>query len=185
MLTQSVPEIFDVITKRKSPPSRKQPKKSYEKHLKKHWWKSQAASKIQKSQNPYQNKRKQRSRSEFVWKVKMLPNVLPLEASHSSLDIFKRSPALITLESILYKKLGPIESTNGPTLEFEVVGDGNNFLDLQKILLERKCKKSQNDSPDLRYGAANIAQFDTLVFINNTSHSLFSECTVSANGIKV
>ena len=44
---------------------------------------------------------------------------------------------------------------------------------------------SQNHDSDLRYGAANAAQFDTHVCVTNILQSLFSECTVTANGKKV
>ena len=70
--------------------------------------------------------------------LKMLPNFLPLEASHSSLDIFERSPILITFDSSFEQKIGPIYSPNGPTFGFEVVGDRNNFLDLQKVFFGDK-----------------------------------------------
>ena len=114
-----------------------------------------------------------------------MPNILPLETSHSSLDIFERSPVLITFDSSFEQKIGPIYSPNGPTLEFEVVGDRNNFLDLQKIFLEIKCKIKQSDGNDLRYDATDATQTDTPIFVNNTLHSLFSECTCTANGIKI
>ena len=39
-------------------------------------------------------------------KLKLLPNVLPLEVSHSSLDIFERSPVLITFDSSFEQKTG-------------------------------------------------------------------------------
>ena len=115
----------------------------------------------------------------------MLRNVLPLEASHSSLDNFERSPVLITFDSSFEQKIGPIYSPNGPTLEFEVVGDRNSFLDLQKFFLEIKCKVTQTDGTDLRYDATSAANSDNPIFVNNTLHSLFSECTVTANGIKI
>ena len=71
-----------------------------------------------------QNGSREVSRISFQ-KLTMLPNVLPLEASHSSLDIFERSTVLITFDSSFEQKIGPIYSPNGPTLEFEVVGDRN------------------------------------------------------------
>ena len=38
-------------------------------------------------------------------------------------------------------------------LEFEVLGDRNNFIDLQKLLLEIKCKiLNANNDGDLRTG---------------------------------
>ena len=69
-------------------------------------------------------------------------------------------------------------------LEFEVLGDRNNFIDLQKILLEEKCKITQSNYVDLRTGA-DAAGTDAPYFSNNALHSLFSECTVSANGVKI
>ena len=70
-------------------------------------------------------------------KLKMLPNVLPLEASQSSLVIFEHSPVLIIFDSFSGQEIGPIHSPNGPTLEFEVVGDRNNFLDLRNFFGDR------------------------------------------------
>lgn len=115
----------------------------------------------------------------------MLPNILPIEASHTSLDIFERSPVLITFDSSFEQKVGPTYSPDGPTLEFEIVGDRNNFLDLQKIFLEIKCKILQNDNNNLRYDNTSTANSDLPIFVNNTLHSLFSECTITANGIKI
>lgn len=115
----------------------------------------------------------------------MLPNVLPVEASHSSLDIFDRPPLLITFDTSFEQKIGPLYAPNGPTLEFEVVGDRTNFIDLQNIYLGIKCKILQSNGNNLRYDATDAAASDLPVFVNNTLHSLFSECTVAANGIKI
>ena len=87
----------------------------------------------------------------------MLPNVLPLEASHNSLDIFERSPVLITFDSSFYQKIGSIHSPNGPTLKFEVVGDRNTFLNWQKNFLKIKCNVTQTDGRDLRFDSRSAA----------------------------
>ena len=66
-------------------------------------------------------------------------------------------------------------------LEFEVAGDRNIFIDLQKLFLEIKCKIVRDSEADLKYdagAAADVTKTDVL-------HSLFSDCTVSANGLKV
>ena len=67
----------------------------------------------------------------------MITNLLPLEATHSSLDLFEKAPLLVTFDYSFEQKIGPAYSPNGPNLEFEVVGDRNNFIDLQKIYLEK------------------------------------------------
>ena len=101
---------------------------------------------LQRNEKPLRNQNANREVGPIsLQKSKILPNTSPLEASHSSLDIFERSPVLITFDSSFEQKIGPIYSPNGPTLEFEVVGDRNSFLDLQKIFLETKCKIKQSD----------------------------------------
>ena len=73
-------------------------------------------------------------------------------------------------------------------LEFEVAGDRNNFIDHQKIFLEIKCKIVQSSDADLKYdntAAADLTKTDAPYFCNNVLHSLFSDCTVSANGLKI
>ena len=69
-------------------------------------------------------------------------------------------------------------------LEFEVLVDRNNFIDLQKLLLEFKCKISWNNKGDLRTGT-DAANADAPYLSKNALHSLFSECTVSANVVKI
>ena len=50
--------------------------------------------------------------------------------------------------------------------------------------MEIKCKITQANDADLRAGTE-AADRDTPCFVNNTLHSLFSECTVSANGFEI
>ena len=73
-------------------------------------------------------------------------------------------------------------------LELDVAGDRNNFIDLQKIFLEVKCKIVQSSEADLRYdagAATDVTKTDAPCFCNNVLHSLFSDCKVSANGLKI
>ena len=117
--------------------------------------------------------------------------MLPSEATHSSLDLFEKTPLLITFDDSFCQKIGPVYSPNGPMLEFEVTGDRNNFIDLQKIFLEIKCKVVQSDGSQLEYDGTNDASIadtsktNSPYLANNALHSLFSDCTVSANGLKI
>ena len=73
-------------------------------------------------------------------------------------------------------------------LEFEVTGDRNNFIDLQKFFLEIKCKIVQSSGDDLKYdgaATADTARTDAPYLCHIVLHSLFSDCTVSANGLKI
>ena len=115
----------------------------------------------------------------------MIANLLPNEATHSSLDLFEKQPLLINFENAFDQKIGPVYSANGPMLEFEITGDRNNFVDLQKIYLEIRCKVTQSNGADLRYDNTDPTVFDSPFLVNNSLYSLFSDCTLSANGLKI
>ena len=115
----------------------------------------------------------------------MIANLLPNEATHSSLDLFEKQPLLITFENAFDQKIGPVYSPNGPMLEFEITGDRNNFVDLQKIYLEIRCKVTQSNGADLRYDNTDPTVSDSPFLVNNSLYSLFSDCTLSANGLKI
>ena len=66
--------------------------------------------------------------------------------------------------------------------------DRNNFTDLQNVFLEIKCKNVQSSEADLKYDAAATADITKTYFpyfCNNVLHSIFSDCTESANGQKL
>ena len=81
----------------------------------------------------------------------MIAKLLPNEATHSSLDLFGKQPLLRTFENAFDQKIGPVYSPNGPMLEFEITGDRNNFVDLQKNYLEIRCRVTPSNGADLRY----------------------------------
>ena len=61
------------------------------------------------------------------------------EATHSSLDLFEKQPLLKTIENAFDQKFGPVYLNNVRMFEFENTGDRNNFVDLQKFYLEKRC----------------------------------------------
>ena len=61
----------------------------------------------------------------------MITNLLPAEATHTTLDLFEKQPLLITFDNAFTQKVGPSYSPDGSMLEFEVLGDRNHFIDLQ------------------------------------------------------
>ena len=117
----------------------------------------------------------------------MITNLLPNEATHTSLDLFERPSLLVAFDGAFEQRIGPVYSPNGPTLEFKVVGDRNNFIKLQDIFLEISCSIHQHNGADLRYTDTDtsIENSDQPVFVNNILHSLFSDCDVFANGVKI
>ena len=114
----------------------------------------------------------------------MNTNLLPAQATNTTLDLFEKQPLLITFENAFTQKVGPSYSPDGPMLEIEVVGDRNNFIDLQKFQLEIKSKITRTNDADLRTGT-DATNTDSPYFSNNALHSLFSECTVLAKGVKL
>ena len=115
----------------------------------------------------------------------MISNLLPTEATHSSLDLFEKPPLLVTFENAFTQKIGPSYSPDGPMLEFEVLGDRNNFIDLQRTRLEIVARIVQNNGNVLRTHATEAGQRDAPYLVNNPLSSLFSECTVSLNVEKI
>ena len=66
----------------------------------------------------------------------MVSNLLPSEATHSSLNLFEKPPLLVLFENAFTQTNGPSCSTDSPMLEFEVLGDRNIYIDLKRTRLE-------------------------------------------------
>ena len=160
LLLQSVPELVNVVSKKKS--AKQALKNTISNTVKKQTGGSLAlrirrqnriyrrlskrsGSKARKSTNMRKtviskNKQPKRSRSVSSLELKMIGNMLPTEATHSSLDLFEKPALLVTFDDSFCQKVGPVYSPNGPMREFEVAGDKNNFIDLQKIFLESNAR---------------------------------------------
>ena len=115
----------------------------------------------------------------------MISNLIPTEATHSSLDSFEKPHLLVTFEKAFTQKILPSYSPDGPMLEFEVLGYRNNFIDLQRTRLEISLRVAQNNGKVLRTHATDAGLRDTPNLVNNSLSSLFSECTLSLNGEKI
>ena len=98
-------------------------------------------------------------------------------------DLEERTGKRFLRRNKFEQKIGPLYAPNGPTLEFEVKGDRTNFIDLQNIFLEVMCKIVKADNTnincDWRRNSARHASF------RQQYSSLFSDCTVTAKGVKV
>ena len=81
-------------------------------------------------------------------------------------------------------KIGPLFAPKALLLDFEVKGDRNIFINLRNIYLEVKCEIVKADNANLNYVTGDATQQVTPVFVNNTLDSLFSDCTVTAQGVK-
>ena len=70
-------------------------------------------------------------------------------------------------------------------LEFGVLGDRNNFIDLEGTRLEIVARMARSNGTVLRTHATEAANKDTRCFVDNPLSSFFSECPLSLNGEKV
>ncbi|XP_055997921.1 uncharacterized protein F54H12.2-like [Ostrea edulis] len=97
----------------------------------------------------------------------------------SSLELFKVPPTNVTLEDSKWMEYYPISSTlNSDTapIEFEIKGQGDEYLDLSQTYLQMVCKFTKANGTNLTGGHS------TSTPVNNILHSLFSEIDVSLNG---
>ena len=92
---------------------------------------------------------------------------------------------LVTFENAFTQKIGPYYSPDGPMLEFEVLGDRNNFIDLLRTRLEIVARTVRSNGNVLRTHATEAAKSDTPYFVNIPLSSIFFECTLSLNGEKI
>ena len=97
--------------------------------------------------------------------------MLRVEASHSLLEIFERSPQLISSDTSFEQKIALVHAPNGPNLECGVSGDWKNFTDAD-IMWNQECKIIGVDGTLLKDHATEANEQDKLVFVNNTFFSL-------------
>ena len=79
----------------------------------------------------------------------MITNLLTAEATQTTFDLFESQPLLIIFDNILTQKVGP---SYPRTVQCLSLGERNNFIDLQKHLLEFKPKISRNNDGVLKTG---------------------------------
>jgi hypothetical protein len=93
--------------------------------------------------------------------------------------MFKVPPTNVTLEDSKWMEYYPISSTlNSDTalIEFEIKGQGDNYMDLSQSYLQVVCNITKGVWTNLAGGGS------TSTPVNNIFHSLFSEIDVSFNG---
>ena len=89
----------------------------------------------------------------------MISNLIPSEATHSSLESFEKLPFIVTFENAFTRKVGPSYFPEGPMLEFKVLGDINNFIDHQRTRLEIVSRIVGNNGTVLRILLSKYAVF--------------------------
>lgn len=96
-----------------------------------------------------------------------------------SLELFQGPPTNIALQELKWMKYYPVASTlNSDTasIEFDIQGQGDEFIDLSQTYLQVVCKFTKGDGSNL----TGLNSDSTPV--NNILHSLFTEIDVTLNG---
>ena len=172
LFSQSVPEFVEVVTKMKT--SKQAAKSAIRKTIMQSWSKLVAGH----EKESLDGKRSQQEVGQiYTQKWKMLPNVQHIQASYSFLDIVEMPPPLVRSDTSFEQKTSPIYASKCPTLEFEITGDCTNFIDLQNTYLEVKFQILKADDTNLTYHAQDDDQRDISSLVNNTLHSLYSDCS--------
>ncbi|XP_061177786.1 uncharacterized protein F54H12.2-like [Saccostrea echinata] len=94
-------------------------------------------------------------------------------------QLFQVPPTNIALEDSKWEEYYPISSTldsETAPIEFEIKGQGDQYLDLSQAYLQMVCQFVQNDGSNLAGDPAKTAP------VNNILHSLFTEIDVSLIG---
>jgi len=98
------------------------------------------------------------------------------ECLSSELDIFSLPPTLTSMETSDYVEYHPITSiTAGAPIEFDITGNGQDYIDLSNSLLYVRAKVTNAQGADLAADAA-------VGPINLLLHSMFSQIDISLNG---
>ena len=97
----------------------------------------------------------------------------------SDLDIFEVPPTQTSIQQAAWLEYLPITSIHGTApIEFEIVGSGQDYIDLQNVLLYVRAKITQHNGNDL-------AADSTASPVNLFLHSMFSQIDVSLNGTMI
>lgn len=96
-----------------------------------------------------------------------------------SLELFQVPPTNIALQESNWMEYYPVASTlNSDTapIEFDIQGEGDEFIDLSQTYLQVVCKFTKGDGSNLTGLNSNSTP------VNNILHSLFTEIDVTLNG---
>ena len=103
-------------------------------------------------------------------------NELSCECTKSELDLFAVPPTQTSIQQAGWVEYQPLTSILGSApIEFDMIGSGEDYLDLANVLLYVRAKITQGDG-------SNLVEASTSAPINLLLHSMFSQVDVSLNG---
>lgn len=116
---------------------------------------------------------------------------LPVEVTHTSLDLFSRQSMLVNLQHAIEVRIGPASEPNGRTLDFKILGERTNFIDLNHIYLALQVQLRKSDGNPLKEDASDATSLadpdktDKPTVVNNLLHSLFEDYELRANDERI
>ena len=99
--------------------------------------------------------------------------MIPNSVQPDCLDIFEEISILNSITRGDEQKIYPINSLNESSIDFSFVTDRNVFTDLRKVDMYLKVKLVKDGRP--------VTAEDDVCLVNNSMHSLFSNCEVTFN----
>lgn len=113
---------------------------------------------------------------------------MPIPVTHSGLQLFEAPRVLTPFDRGFTEEIFPKTNLNGPTLEFELSGERNVYVDLINIYLQLKISLLSYDhahATDKSFKIITDAAADPGCVANNILHSIFSNCDVSLQGVQI
>ena len=104
----------------------------------------------------------------------MIGNMFPKEATHSSWKLFEKPARPVTSDGSVCQKVGPVYSPTDQCL----------ILRLLKYKIVQASEDNWKHDADA-LAATDVSKTVAPYFCDKVLHSLFSDCTVSANGLKI
>lgn len=102
------------------------------------------------------------------------------ECAKTELDLFTVADTQTSLESAAYCEYHPVTSiTDGASIEFDVSGTGEDYLDLNNTMLHVKAKIVQED------GTTAIPADDVIAPVNYLLHAMFQQVEIYLNGTQI
>lgn len=108
-------------------------------------------------------------------------SLIPHPSTHTSLDLFEKPSVLVNFDGYNAVETWPTSGVDGPTIEFALSTDRNDYLDLQSLILDVKIVVLAKSGEKLPVDPEGKAK-SNIILIPNILQSLFSNCEVSLNG---
>jgi len=109
----------------------------------------------------------------------------PVPVTHSGLQLFDAPRVLTPFERGFTEEIFSKTTLNGPTLEFELSGERNIYVDLRNIYLHIKITLLSWKHTDSTWNEITDAAADVACVVNNILHSMFSNCEASLQGVQI